>query len=382
VKALSGAASDWFVRPAARRWRTAPLADDVRLFHRTMPGYAETPLVEVPAVAAELQVGRVFVKDESSRLGLPAFKILGASYAVSRALAARYGIGPRAVPLSELADRTATDRTLTMSAATDGNHGRAVARVGSMLGVAVTIYVPAAISAAAKAAIAAEGARLVELHLPYDDVVDAVAEQGRLAGPGHVVVQDTAWDGYEQIPRWIVDGYSTLFAETDAQLAAAGAANLDFVVVPVGVGAFAQAAVHHYRSGRHAPTVLTVEPDRAPAVITSLRENRPVTVMTRPTIMAGLNCGTPSSIAWPYLVAGVDAAVTVTDAAAALAVADLAAAGLDSGPCGAATLAGARAVLLEPDRRKDFALGEDAVLVLFSTESRAANPLPSRETAP
>ena len=382
MKALSGAASDWFVRPAARRWRTAPLADDVRLFHRTMPGYAETPLVEVPAVAAELQVGRVFVKDESSRLGLPAFKILGASYAVSRALAARYGIGPRAVPLSELADRTATDRTLTMSAATDGNHGRAVARVGSILGVAVTIYVPAAISAAAKAAIAAEGARLVELDLPYDDVVDAVAEQGRLAGPGHVVVQDTAWDGYEQIPRWIVDGYSTLFAETDAQLAAAGAANLDFVVVPVGVGAFAQAAVHHYRSGRHAPTVLTVEPDRAPAVITSLRENRPVTVMTQPTIMAGLNCGTPSSIAWPYLVAGVDAAVTVTDAAAALAVADLAAAGLDSGPCGAATLAGARAVLLEPDRRADFALGEDAVLVLFSTESRAANPLPNLETAP
>jgi diaminopropionate ammonia-lyase len=344
-----------------------------------MPGYAETPLVEVPAVAVELQVGRVFVKDESSRLGLPAFKILGASYAISRALAARYGIGPGAMPLSELADRTATDRTLTMSAATDGNHGRAVARVGAMLGVAVTIYVPAAISAAAKAAIAAEGARLVELDLPYDDVVGAVAEQGRLAGTNHLVVQDTAWDGHEQIPRWIVDGYSTLFAETDAQLAAAGAPNLDFAVVPVGVGAFAQAAVQHYRSGQHAPTVLTVEPDRAPAVITSLRENRPVSVMTQPTIMAGLNCGTPSSIAWPYLVAGVDAAVTVTDAAAALAVADLAAAGLDSGPCGAATLAGARAVLLDPDRRANFAPGEDAVLVLFSTESRAANPLPSRE---
>jgi len=382
VKALSGAASDWFVRPAARRWRTAPLADDVRLFHRTMPGYAETPLVEVPAVAAELQVGRVFVKDESSRLGLPAFKILGASYAVSRALAARYGLGPRAVPLSELAGRTAADPTLTISAASDGNHGRAVTRVGAMLGIAVTIYVPATITGAAKAAIAAEGARLVELDLPYDDVVGAVAEHGRLAGPGHLVVQDTAWDAYEQIPRWIVDGYSTLFAETDAQLAAAGAANLDLVVVTVGVGALAQAAVHHYRSGQQAPTVLTVEPDRAPAVITSLRENRPVTVMTRPTIMAGLNCGTPSSIAWPYLVAGVDAAVTVTDAAAALAVADLAAAGLDSGPCGAATLAGARAVLLEPDRRADFALGEDAVLVLFSTESRAANPLPNLETAP
>jgi diaminopropionate ammonia-lyase len=381
VKAESGAASEWFVRPAARRWRTAPLVDDVTSFHRTMPGYAETPLVEVPAFAAELQVGRVFVKDESSRLGLPAFKILGASYAVSRALAARYGLGPRALPLSELAHRAATDRTLTMSAASDGNHGRAVARVGAMLGVAVTIYVPAAITAAAKAAIAGEGARLVEFDQPYDRVVSVAAEHARMAGPGHLVVQDAAWDGYEQVPRWIVDGYSTLFAETDAQLAAAGAANLDFGVVPVGVGAFAQAAVHHYRSGRHAPTVLTVEPDRAPAVITSLHANRLVSVMTQPTIMAGLNCGTPSSIAWPYLVAGVDAAVTVTDEAAALAVADLAVAGLDSGPCGAATLAGARAALLDPGRRAELALGEDAVLVLFSTESRAANPLPNLETA-
>jgi diaminopropionate ammonia-lyase len=344
-----------------------------------MADYAETPLVDVPALAAELHVGRVFVKDESSRCGLPAFKILGASYALSRALAARYGFGPVAVPLSVLADRVVDDPTLTISAASDGNHGRAVARVGAILGVAVTIFVPASITAAAKAAIVAEGAELVELDQPYDEVVEAAAEHGRLAGPGHVVVQDTAWDGYEQIPRWIVDGYSTLFVETDEQLAAAGAANLDLVVVPVGVGALANAAVHHYRSGQHAPTVLTVEPDRAPAVITSLRANRPVSVTTQPTIMNGLNCGTPSSIAWPYLAAGVDAAVTVTDAEAALAVADLAAAGLDCGPCGAATLAGARAVLLAPDRRTDLALDEDAVLVLFSTESRAANPLPSLE---
>jgi diaminopropionate ammonia-lyase len=128
--------------------------------------------------------------------------------------------------------------------------------------------------------------------------------------------------------------------------------------------------------------LLTVEPDHAPALMTSLRENRPVSVATQPTIMAGLNCGTPSSIAWPYLVAGIDAAVTVPDTAAALAVADLAVAGLDSGPCGAATLAGARAVLLEPDRRAALALGEDAVVVLCSTEGRGANPLPTLETVP
>ncbi|HEX9065238.1 MAG TPA: pyridoxal-phosphate dependent enzyme, partial [Streptosporangiaceae bacterium] len=215
----SPAAGAWYRRPEARSWRTDSPATSVLAFHRQMAGYAATPLTEVPALAQELNVGRVFVKAESRRFGLPAFKILGASYAIARALSRRYGLGERAAPLAELAGRTAGDGDLRLSAATDGNHGRAVARVAAELGVPAGIFVPAAITSAAKQAIAAEGAALFELELPYDDVVARAAELARAGGAGHLIVQDTSWPGYEEIPRWIADGYSTLFAETDRQLA-------------------------------------------------------------------------------------------------------------------------------------------------------------------
>src|SRR4029077_21165553 len=152
----------WFARPEARRWRTPPLADDVAAFHATLPGYAPTPLVEVDALAAELGVGRVFVKDESARLGLPAFKILGASYAIARALSARQGTPDRALPLSALTLAPGT----ALTAATDGNHGRAVAHIARLLGVPATISVPTGLTAPARDAITAEGATLVELDLP------------------------------------------------------------------------------------------------------------------------------------------------------------------------------------------------------------------------
>jgi diaminopropionate ammonia-lyase len=360
----------WFIRPEARRWRTAPLADDVAAFHAALPGYAPTPLVDVPALAAELGVGRVFVKDESARLGLPAFKILGASYAIARALSARQGTPDRALPLSALAAAPETALTAT----TDGNHGRAVAHIARVLGVPVTISVPTGVTAAARNAITAEGATLVELDLPYDAAVGATAAA---AGPDTIVVQDTAWPGYVDVPQWIVDGYATLFAEVDRQLTDAGVERLDLVAVPVGVGSLAQAAVRHYRSGTRCPAVLTVEPERAPAVIASLLGGAPTSVPTGRTVMAGLNCGTPSSLAWPVLAAGVDAATTVSEAAATAAVRDLERLGVDSGPCGAAALAGARVALADHDRRATLDLGRDAVVVLLSTEGRAANPLPA-----
>ena len=366
----------WYANPAARAWRTEPLRDDVAAFHRAMPGYRPTPLVELSALAASVGAGRVFVKDESSRFGLPAFKILGASYAIARALAARYGLGDRAVPLAELGRRTADDPGLSFSAATDGNHGRAVAHMAALLGVPATVYVPSMLTAVAKRAIADEGATVVELDLGYDDVVTVCAERARRAGPDHLVVQDTAWDGYDLVPAWIVDGYATLFTEADAQLRAAGAAGVDLVVVPVGVGSLAQAAVRHHRGGPVAPALLLVEPDNAPGVTASLRAGRPLAVPTGATVMTGLNCGTPSPLAWPLLAAGVDAAVTVGDAAAARAVADLEALGVDAGPCGAATLAGARAALGDPGRRAALDLPDAPVMLLVSTEGRRANPLP------
>ncbi len=342
-------------------------------FHRTLPGYAPTPLRDVPRLAAELGVGRVLVKEESSRLGLPAFKVLGASYAIARTLGERFGLD--AVTLAAVRDAV-RGTAVRLYAATDGNHGRAVARVASLVGAAATIYYPPGITGAAKKAIASEGAETVEVDGDYDDVVArAAADAG--ADPASILVQDTSWAGYTDIPQWIVDGYSTLCLEADEQLSALGLAAPDLVVVPVGVGSFAQAVVSHYRGkGSDGGTLLAVEPDRAAGLVTSLRAGKPVTAQTGDTIMTGLNCGTVSALAWPVLRDGLDGAVTVSDDQAAAAVDDLARFGVDSGPCGAATLAAARLVLGRTGWREAIGLRPDAVVLLLSTEGRAANPVP------
>ena len=369
----------WYANPPARSWRSTPITDDVLGFHRTLPGYQETRTVDLPALAQELGVAKVFVKDESSRLGLPAFKILGAAYAVSRAVSARLGVTDRALPLDELRTRVASAVPVTLYAATDGNHGRAVARVARLIGLPAHIFFPATLTPEAKAAIAIEGATTTELDLPYDDVVDAAMNAAKTDGEDALLIQDTSWPGYEQVPQWIVDGYSTLFAEADAQLAGQGIDHVDLVVVPVGVGSLAQAAVRHYRAAAHPPVVLSVEAENAPAILESLQAGETLQVPTSFTIMSGLNCGTPSENAWPYLVSGLDAAITVSDTDAGRAVRDLQALDVDSGPCGAATLAGARKVLGDAERRAVLDLGERAVVLLVSTEGRAANPLPDEE---
>jgi len=361
----------WYSNPAARSWRTQPLGSTTHEFHHSLPDYMPTPLSSVPEAAAVLKVGAVFVKDESQRLGLPAFKILGASYAISRALSARLGAPDVALALDELRDRLGADSALSLAAATDGNHGRAVAQVAKLIGLPATIYVPAGVSQAAKDAIVSEGATLVVLSVPYDDVVQHAKN---VSGDDVVLIQDTSWSGYEDIPQWIVDGYDTMFAEIDEQLRDAGVERLDLVVAPSGVGSFAQAAVVHYRSTERTPSVLSVEPDTASSVTTSLRAGRITPVSTAATVMTGLNCGSVSEIAWPVLQAGLDASVTVTDSEALMAVRDLASLGVDSDPCGASTLAGARAVLTDPARRAALGLSDDAVVVLLSTEGRAANP--------
>ncbi|MGY5075522.1 diaminopropionate ammonia-lyase [Streptomyces nigrescens] len=366
----------WFAHPGARTWTCPPAPSEVHGFHASLPGYAPTPLTELPSLAAELKVGRVFVKDESCRLGLPAFKALGASWAVHRTLAERADLAER----SGLADRAGSQEAggpVTLVTATDGNHGRAVARMARLLGQRAHVFVPEGVHPAATAAIAAEEARVTEVAGNYDEAVrqaaDAVA-----ATPAAVLIQDTAWPGYERIPGWIVEGYATLFAEIDTQLAAVAAGLPDLVAVPVGVGSLAQAAVTHYRSRpAGAAALLSVEPDSAAGVLASLTRQAPVTVTTGVTTMTGLNCGTPSTLAWPYLRDGLDAAIAVTDADSARAADDLAALGVPSGPCGAASLAGVRAALTGDGaaaRRTALALGPDSTLVLLSTEGTAANP--------
>jgi diaminopropionate ammonia-lyase len=320
----------------------------------------------------------VLVKDESSRLGLPSFKALGASWAVHQLLVTEAGEasrGPHGLPgLRRLA---AARPGLVLVTATDGNHGRAVARMARLIGAAARVVVPAVVTGPAAAAIAAEGAEVITSPGGYDEAVAAAAHWVR-DQPGAVLLQDSAWPGYERVPGWIAEGYSTLFTELDEQLAGHGAPAL--VVVPVGVGSLAQAAIAHYRgggryrgSGRGAGTaLLAVEPDSAACALASLRAGRPVTVPTGHTVMAGLNCGTVSALAWPYLAGGLDAAVAVSDQQAGRAMAELAAAGISSGASGAASLAGARAAITGPgsaERRAGLGLGPAATVVLLNTEA-------------
>jgi diaminopropionate ammonia-lyase len=341
--------TSWYCRPAARDWSCSSAPGDARAFHRSLPGYAPTPLVPVPELATELGLGQLLVKDESSRLGLAAFKVLGASWACHQVLHRQPGA-----------------RLVT---ATDGNHGRAVARMAAHFGVKATVFVPDVMRPEPVALITAEGAAVVRVDGDYDDAVRqaaAFAEQ-----PGRALVQDTAWAGYEQVPAWIVQGYQTLLDEVDTQLGRAP----DLMVVPAGVGSLAEAVVRHYRRpGTAHPSVLVTEPGTAACVLTSLTAGQPTTVTTAATVMAGLNCGTVSSSAWPVLRSGCDAAVAVRDRDALRAVADLDQLGISSGPSGAATLAGARAALTDPGRRAALGLANDtagaAVAVLLSTEGR------------
>jgi diaminopropionate ammonia-lyase len=359
------ASPTWTGEPGTRAWRAPALTACPLAYHRSLPGYRPTALTELPELAAELGAGRLFVKDESARLGLPAFKILGASWAIELALAGRDQV------------------PATLVAATDGNHGRAVARVAAQRGLAARIVIPAGVHPAAVAAIAAEGAEVVRVSGSYDDAVRHAAGDaaGDAAGGARsLLIQDMAWPGYTEIPAWIVEGYTTMFAEIDEQLAAADVAGPGLVVVPAGVGSLAQAVIAHYRRPgiTDPPALLCAEPEQAACVQYSLRAGQLTTIETAETIMAGLNCGTPSSAAWPYLSSGLDAAIAVTDAEAACAAADLARLGVPAGPCGAAPLAAARRALAagpgEADLRRHLDVNGATTIVLLSTEGAAANP--------
>ncbi len=348
---MSHDTTTWYPHDRDRSWVCEPGRSDAIEFHRALDDYAPTPLVDLPAIAAQLGVGRVLAKDESSRLGLPAFKALGASWAVHRVVQRRGG------------------RPGTLVTATDGNHGRAVARFARRLGQGARVYVPRGVSAQAITAIEQEGAPVTRIDGTYDDAVAAAAHSAQVEGWD--LVQDTAWEGYEEIPGWIVDGYRTLLIEIDDQLSELGAAPADLVIVPTGVGSLLQAVLMHHRSDTDGPAVVAVEPEVAACLAPSLAAGAPVTVETGVTSMAGLNCGTPSRLAWPYIRNGLDAAVTVSDRMSADAAQWLTQEGVAAGPCGAASLAALRVVLDDPtrhERMRHLGLGSDSTVVLLVTD--------------
>src|SRR5919109_1976592 len=316
-------------------------------FPRKLPGYEATPLLAADRLAAELGVGRLWVKDESSRLGLPSFKILGASWGVYRAVETRFGAF---LPWAEIADLAAQLRPrlpLALAAATDGNHGRAVARMARLLGLEARIFVPHGTARARIEAIESEGAPVTVVEGTYEEAVDAAAA---LAGERCLLIQDTAVDGQDQTSRWVIDGYSTIFWEIEDRLAELGREPPDLVAVQIGVGALAASVVRHFRQPEPAPRpdIVGVEPDRAACVLASMEAGHIVTIPgPHDSVMAGLNCGEPSSVAWPEVSGGIDFFVAIEDGRALDAVRRMAAAGPGSGGTRAAGPAGLLEILVD-----------------------------------
>jgi diaminopropionate ammonia-lyase len=357
-----------------------PASGEPRAFHASMPGYAPTALRPAPAAAAALGVAEVQVKDESARLELPSFKVLGASWAVYRALLARLGASREQVPtLAALREAIAPLRPLSLAAATDGNHGRAVAHMAALLGLDAAIYVPDNMVSARIDAIASEGATVTVVPGGYDDAIRRSAQD---ASERCLVISDTSWEGYEEVPAWVIEGYGTVFAEIEEQLD--GGAPPDVVAVPIGVGALGAAVVRHYWSAtatasgsadsaaRGRPRLVGVEPTSAACVLESVAAGEIVTLdHSQDSIMSGLNCATPSLIAWPSVSRGIDAYVAVPDERVPEAMRLLAADGIVAGETGAAGLAGLLALVGEPalgDARDALGLGSDSRVLLLCTE--------------
>lgn len=341
-------------------------------FHGRLPGYRPSPLRISTGAAESLGCGSVSLKDESDRFGLPSFKVLGASFAVYMELKRRSRFDNDAWNDLDGLIRLCSD-TLPrgLVAATDGNHGRGVARIAAWFGIGAQVFVPAGTVAARIEGIESEGASVTVIDGDYDEAVAAAASREQ---EDIWLVQDTAWPGYELIPAWIVDGYGTIMEEMEEQLADAGVLMPDLVAVQIGVGSLAAAVIGHFRSKREgrAPLIVGVEPDGAACAFESVRAGEAVTVPgPHRSVMAGLNCGTLSSLAWPVIRDGADILVTVTDDDAFEAMRLLAGDGIVSGESGSAGLAGIIALLRDDGARdalESLGLGPKPDVMLISTE--------------
>ncbi|WEW54770.1 PALP domain-containing protein [Emydomyces testavorans] len=367
-----------YSNPSAKTYQHPPDPSQtpllIRKFHHSLPSYSVSPLIALPTIANSLGVKALFIKDESSRLDLPSFKILGASWGTFRALVAYLDLSLEATGLDELSSAARAKR-IKLFAATDGNHGRAVARMGQLLGLETKIYVPGCLDSYTRDLIAREGCTVIPVDGDYDTAVRTAHAQANTCCANGILIQDTSFGGYSTIPSWIVDGYSTLLDELDAQLQQRFSLHPTHLIVPVGVGSLAHAVVAHYKATQPRASVLAVEPATAPCLYASLTAGTLTPLQTTgTTIMNGLDCGTVSMTAWPVLRAGVDASITVSDLEAHQAVEDLAAQGIRLGPCGAAGLAAIRRVAAT--NAASVGLGADSVVVVLGTEGARPYQVP------
>lgn len=264
-------------------------------FHQSIPVYQPTPLVHLPALATQFGVANIYIKDESYRFGLNAFKGLGASYAIYELLKKQPDIK-------------------IFCTATDGNHGRAVAWSAKQAEKKAVVFVPKDTTPHRIKAIENEGAEVIKVNGNYDETCVHAATISK--EKGWQLVQDTAWDGYEEIPAYIMAGYLTHFAELENSLHTATKAKIDIVFLQAGVGSWAAAAVWYYlnRYGKNRPKLVIVEPAASDGILESFKQgHRSNPKGNLQTIMAGLNCGIPSSTAWEIIKEGVDAAMAVDD---------------------------------------------------------------------
>ena len=298
---------------------------DVEAFFAARPQLTPTPLRSLPTIAAQLGITSLHVKDETARFGVNAFKIVGVSYAVHKlgVDAARRGL----------------------VCATAGNHGRAVARVARQHGIRCTVFVPASkttspIEARTRAsrvgAMREDGAKVIEVDGTYEDAVAQAAAFGERTGG--TIVSDTSWPGYEQIPRWIMLGYTWLFAEAARQWDEPPT----HVIVQGGVGGLvcAAAAWFAWRFGASRPVMIAAEPENAACLLASAEAGRVVHIESSlDTIMAGLRCAEPSPAAWPAIASGIDLFVSISDLDVERTLQDLEREGIVAGPSGACGVA-------------------------------------------
>lgn len=336
-------------------------------------GYAETPLVALDRLARETGVAGLFYKQEADRFGLGSFKALGGAYAVYRLLAAEVEArtGEKPSPAGILSGRYADIvSSVTVTCATDGNHGRSVAWGARMFGCQSVIFLHETVSQGREDAIAAYGARIMRARGNYDD---SVREAARVAGEnGWRVVSDTSYPGYTDVPRNVMQGYSVMVDEAQRQL---GALRPTHVFIQGGVGGLAAAVTAHFWEGlgHERPKVIVVEPDKAACLLESAAAGKPTAVAgDLDTIMAGLACGEPSIIAWPILESGASAFMSVPDETA-LDVMRLLASGetgarLVAGESAVAGLAGFLVAAARAEWRTALGIDESSVVVFFGSE--------------
>lgn len=348
-------------------------AEEVERYLTYRDNHAPTPLHTLPALAAELGVGAIHIKDEGFRLGLGSFKALGGSYAVIRLVLEEASRRlERPIDVAELHTPGVRSITsgMTVACATDGNHGRSVAQGAQLVGARAAIFVHSGVSDERVAAIARFGAQMIRVEGTYDD---SVAEAARVASEkGWTVVSDTSWPGYERVPALVMQGYTAMVREALRQLPKPPT----HVFVQAGVGGVAAAVAGHLALalGDQRPTFIVVDPARAACLFETARAGHPVKIEHgEPTVMAMLECYEPSLVAWRMLSRVADAFMTVDEEDAVAVMNRLARPtggdpAIVAGESGGAGLAGLMRATTDPEIRMALNLNEASRVFVINTE--------------